>query len=275
MTKMLGMMQGRLTPPVDERIQSFPLGSWEQEFPKAAASGVDAIEWIYDSSSAGVNPIEILEGISKIRALSAEHRVYVRSLCADYFMDFPFVRATDADRAKSISRLTVLLGNARRAGVRRIVLPFVDSSAIYDASDRDAVVDSLARMLPAARAAEIELHLETSLAPDEFAALLARIRDPLVKVNYDSGNSASLGYRPAEEFAAYGDRIGSVHVKDRLLGGGTVPLGKGDADLDAVFRGLRRLNFGGDLVLQAARGQAGDEIAWARRNREFVARYLD
>ena len=199
----------------------------------------------------------------------------MRSLCADYFMDFTFVRATEPERTERIARLIWLLEQARQIGVTRMVLPFVDSSAVRDEADRAAVIDTLNRALPAARAAGIELHLETSLPPDEFAALLARIPDPLVKANYDSGNSSSLGYRPAEEFAAYGDRLASVHIKDRVLGGSTVPLGEGDADLDAVFAGLRRLNYSGDLVLQVARGEAGNEVARARRNREFVARYLN
>ena len=38
----------------------------------------------------------------------------------------------------------------------------------------------------------------------------------MIKVNYDSGNSASLGYDPTDEFAAYGERVGSVHIKDRV-----------------------------------------------------------
>jgi L-ribulose-5-phosphate 3-epimerase len=271
---MLGIMQGRLVPPVAGRIQAFPRETWAQEFPNAVAAGLDAIEWIYDAYGVGANPLDTSDGIGAIQALSAEHNVAVRSLCADYFMDFTFVRATEPERTERIDRLIALLGQARQIGVARMVLPFVDSSAVRDEADRSAVIDTLNRALPAARAAGIELHLETSLPPDEFAALLARIPDPLVKANYDSGNSSSLGYRPAEEFAAYGDRLGSVHIKDRVRGGTTVPLGQGDADLDAVFAGLRRLNYSGDLVLQVARGAAGDEVALARRNREFVARHL-
>jgi hexulose-6-phosphate isomerase len=116
----------------------------------------------------------------------------------------------------------------------------------------------------------VELHLETSLAPEPFADLLARLPHPSVKVNYDSGNSASLGYRPREEFGAYGARVGSVHIKDRLLGGSTVPLGSGDADFAALFRCLDDVAYQGDFVLQVARGVGGDEVAWARHNRGFL-----
>jgi len=271
---LLGIMQGRLLPPMEGRFQSFPRGRWAEEFPNAAAAGLGAIEWIYDSYGVGANPIENDPGIESVLELSRIHKVAVRSICADYFMDFTFVRATDFERTERIENLVWLLGQARRLGVTRIVLPFVDNSALRDDDDRAAAIDTLQRALPSAETAGIELHLETSLAPEEFAALLARIPHPLVKANYDSGNSSSLGYRPAEEFAAYGDRLGSVHIKDRVLHGGTMPLGQGDADLDAVFAGLRRLNYSGDFILQVARATPGDEVAWARQNRVYVERYL-
>jgi hexulose-6-phosphate isomerase len=96
----------------------------------------------------------------------------------------------------------------------------------------------------------------------------------LLKVNYDSGNSASLGYSVVEEFAAYGDRIGSVHIKDRVRDGGTVPLGQGDADFPALFAELKRLGYANNFVLQVARGLPGDEVSWARNNASFVAGHL-
>ena len=152
--------------------------------------------------SSGANPIQTDAGIESILQLSRAHGVAVRSMCADYFMDFTFVRAADTERAERIAHLAWLLEQARRIGVTRMVLPFVDQSAIRDEADRAAVIDTLQRALPVAEGAGIELHLETSLGPADFAALLARIPHPFVKVNYDSGNSSSLGYRPAEEFAA-------------------------------------------------------------------------
>ena len=271
----LAIMQGRLLPPVEGRIQAFPREQWEREFPHAASAGLGAIEWIYDTYGLGANPLESAEGVARIGRLSREHGVGVRSICADYFMDFALVRATDRQRAERLAQLEWHLGQAKLLGVTRIVLPFVDQSAIGDAADREAATDAIHRALPAAQAAGIELHLEASLAPGDFALLLAGLPHPCVKVNYDSGNSSSLGYKPAEEFAAYGARVGSVHVKDRVRNGGTVPLGQGDADLDTLFACLRGLDYAGDIVLQVARGTSGDEIAWARHNRAFVERYLN
>ena len=124
--------------------------------------------------------------------------------------------------------------------------------------------------MPFAEETGVELHLETSLGPAEFARLLDGVPNPNLKVNYDSGNSASLGYAPADEFAAYGDRIGSVHIKDRVLNGGTVPLGTGDTDFPALFSGLEKIRYQGDFTLQVARGIPGDEVAWAKQNVAWV-----
>ena len=272
---MLGVMQGRLSPPSEGRFQSFPREQWAAEFPRAASAGIEAIEWIYDVRGRDANPLASDQGIERISQNCVTHGVVVRSICADYFMERAFVRATAAERQQRLTDLLWLIERARRLGVQRIVLPFVDQSAIRDEADCDAVVETLHCALPCARACGIELHLETSLAPAPFAELLDRVRDPRVRVNYDSGNSSSLGYLPAEEFAAYGNRLGGVHIKDRLLGGGTVPLGSGNADLPAVFGGLRQHGYRGDFILQAAREAEGEEVELARRNLALLRRWLD
>ena len=194
----------------------------------------------------------------------------VRSLCADYFMEKPLLRATDDEIADRTNTLVWLLGRCAMLGITRVVLPFVDASRINSDGELRDVVTVLKRLVPALEETGVELHLETSLAPRPFAELLARLPDSLVKVNYDSGNSASLGFAPRVEFASYGSRIGSVHIKDRVLGGGTVPLGTGDADLDALFDCLDEVGYRGDFVLQVARGRAGDEVNWAIANCERV-----
>ena len=91
-------------------------------------------------------------------------------------------------------------------------------------------------------------------------------------VNYDIGNSAALGFDPTEEFVAYGNRIMNVHVKDRPLGGTTVPLGEGDANLALVFQLLNDYSYEGNYILQAAR--SGNEISLAKHNLKFVNNYL-
>jgi hexulose-6-phosphate isomerase len=65
-----------------------------------------------------------------------------------------------------------------------------------------------------------------------------------------------------------------VHIKDRVYGGTTVPLGTGSVDFNSLFEGLDRLGYDGDLILQVARGAAGDEVQWARSNAAFVRAFV-
>lgn len=266
----IGIMQGRLLPPLEGKIQSFPRERWRDEFRLAAAAGLAAIEWIYDVAGCEENPIVTDRGIAEMKTLGAQHGVEVRSLCADYFMDLPLLRADAPQVEERTEVLMWLLGRCSRAGIDRIVLPFVDSSQITTDAELLIVVGILDRVLPVANTAGVELHLETSLDPVRFARLLALLPHPEIKVNYDSGNSASLGFAPAIEFREYGHRVGSIHMKDRVKGGTTVPLGIGDADFPSLFRCLRDIAYHGDIVLQVARGTDGDEVEWSRQNLEYV-----
>jgi hexulose-6-phosphate isomerase len=159
-------------------------------------------------------------------------------------------------------------------GINRIVLPFVDASAIRSPIDAEAVVRGINGLGGLIDSTNVELHLEADLPPSDFAALLARLGHSRVKVNYDSGNSASLGYKPKDEFAAYGTRVGSVHLKDRRLRAGTVPLGDGDTDFDGLFDALTAVRYGGDFILQVARGIEGDELDWTRGNVRVCRRMM-
>jgi L-ribulose-5-phosphate 3-epimerase len=270
----IGIMQGRLVPPMDGRIQCFPRERWADEFALAALAELDCIEWIYDSYGADANPLATDAGVDAIKALSARHGVQVLSVCADYFMDRPLVRASRTELDERLGTLFWLMRRCQLLGMNRLVLPFVDASRIDTDAELDSVISALERTLPVAEETGIEIHLETSLAPVRFSELLGRLPHPMLKVNYDSGNSSSLGYHPRDEFAAYGGRIGSVHVKDRIRGGPTVPLGTGDADLPALFDCLKTVGYSGDLILQVARDAPGNEIAWAKRNRASVLDHL-
>jgi L-ribulose-5-phosphate 3-epimerase len=262
----LGIMQGRLLPPEEQRFQSFPRQRWRDEFALAAAAGLDTIEWIYDAYGEDINPLVTDEGTQELKRLCAAHQVGVESVCADWFMDFPLV-GVDAETAKPRwQRLAWLMKRCAALNINRIVVPFVDASAIRVDEDAAMAAAGINSLSEAIDATNVELHLETSLPPLKFAELLHLLRHPRVKVNYDAGNSASLGYRPAEEFGAYGSRVGSVHLKDRRLGAGSVPLGEGNTDFGELFDALSKIGYGADFILQVARGPEGDELEWARHN---------
>lgn len=273
----LGIMQGRLSPPESGRFQCFPRNSWREEIARARTAGLDYIEWIYDDFGSSANPIATDEGIAELEALKTKYGIQTPAICADWLMDFPILRCDENERKQRERKLHDLLHLGKKIGASRVVLPFVDASAIKTDEEKAIVIRALERALSASEKTGVEMHLEADLGPRDFAQFLAQIPHPMIRVNYDTGNSSGLGYIAHDEFAAYGDRIGSIHIKDRLRrpdgGVETKPLGRGSADFDDIFASIRAIGYDGGLTLQVARGEAGDELNWAKQQIEFVRRY--
>jgi hexulose-6-phosphate isomerase len=246
-------MQGRLSPPIDGRIQAFPLNCWREEFVNASELGFSSIEWIWESPL-NVNPLWSDGGRKELCAIASQTSVRVSFICADYFMEVPFVRMSATTLESNRRLLEGLIKCAADAGVQGIEIPCVDASELGNLADEDELAFAITPALGAAHRFGLEIGLETSLPPARFRALLERIGHPALKANYDTGNSAALGYDAGEEIDAYGQWINNVHIKDRMLHGSTVPLGTGNADIPRVLRLLEKAGYRGDFILQAARG---------------------
>jgi hexulose-6-phosphate isomerase len=229
------------------------------------------IEWIF-ADEWNTNPIWTEEGVGEIRRVIEASGVALHSVCADYFKDVPYLRASGEIRSVLASMLERLVVQTSLVGGKFIDLPFVDASRIEGRQEFPLVQEFLEPALAKAASLGITITLETSLGPADFRALLEYVNHPHLAVNYDTGNSASLGYNCAEEIDSYGTWIKTVHIKDRKLHGSTVPLGTGNADLPTFFRRLSDAGFDGPLVFQAAR--EGDELGNARKNIEYVTRLL-
>ena len=265
----IGVMQGRLLPKYQGRYQAHPVGYWKDEFSKAAELGLECIEFILDFNDAELNPLLRDDGPDEILLLSKKTGIKVSTVCADYFMAAPLHHSNEQIAAQSQSVLKRLLSNGKKLGLTDIVIPCVDQSRLIDNA---AIERFVARLRPLDEAAEksgINLTLESDLAPQPFAELLERFDSPRVTVNYDTGNSAALGYDPVEELACYGKKITDIHIKDRKLGGGSVLLGTGDAQFDRFFKALRPLNYRCPFIMQAYRDDEAlavfkQQLAWVR-----------
>lgn len=266
----IGIMQGRLLPPIDGRFQGFPAAQWRDEFPRAAAAGLACIEWIYEKPDENRNPLRDDNGIAEIKACAGTHGVAVQSICADYYMTEHLVHPDGSPNAANARHLDWLIGQAARLGAAYVVLPFVDSSSLRTPEQIAGATAVLRQAARTTRGHGVELHIECDLPPPALRAFLSSVGEQLVKANYDIGNSASLGYEPRQELPMIGAHLGSVHVKDRKRGGGTTPLGTGDADLTEAFRQIKAAGFDRWLVMQVARDEAIDHVEWAQRNRRTV-----
>lgn len=266
-------MQGRLSPPEDGRIQCFPCTTWRDEFARAVEAGIPAIEWIDDTYGESTNPLRTQHGIEEMLELMHIYDISIPSVCADSLMEKPFIRCTQTEQEERLQLLQHLLQQAKKIGARHVGIPFLDNSALRNEEEIYEAAQVLRNVLPILNDLDLELHLETSLNSDDFCIFLNAIGGDRVRVTYDTGNSAALGYSPRKEFAAYGDSIGSVHIKDRLLGGSTVDLGTGNTQFNIVQEELNRIEFDGLITLQAARGKPGEEVGHLRRCQSFCTQH--
>lgn len=260
MKNLVGVMQGRLLPKYKGRYQAHPVGYWQNEFAIAASLGLDLIEFVIDDEGIDTNPLMTDEGIKVVRNISEQTGVAVKSICADCFMNMPLHSADSAVAARSESYLKKIIVQSAKLSIGDIVIPCVDQSSLKSAEDFERLVSVLQANISLAEANGVNLSLETDLAPDAFCKLLDRFESKRITVNYDTGNSAAMGYSPKEEFEAYGNRISDIHIKDRKKGGSSAPLGTGDTDFDAVFECLSGIDYTGPFIMQAYRDDEGVEI---------------
>jgi L-ribulose-5-phosphate 3-epimerase len=271
MSNKIGVMQGRLVPKYQGRYQAFPVGMWQDEFKVAQEYGLDLIEFILDFNSAKENPILKEGGIEEIQTVIDKTGVTVETICADYFMTAPIHSKDNSVAEQSLKILGQLLTMAEQLRVTDIVIPCVDNSSLKDTKAIKRFVVKARTILERLENKQINLSLETDLAPQPLIELLDKFDSDRITVSYDIGNSASLGYDPHEEFAAYGEIISHLHVKDRILGGGSVILGTGDANISGVFELVEQYNFQGPIIFEAYRDDNGvkvfqEQLEWFHNN---------
>lgn len=249
----LGIMQGRLSPPKDNLIQHYPSKTWEKEFSYCSDLGLECIEWVFEYPNFDHNEIFNDKGIEKIKNVSQRYNVEVNSVVADYFMVNKLFREDKNNLEANIDILHKLLIQCKNANIPIIELPFVDSSSMKSDQDKKEVIENLIPLLDIASDYDIKISLETDLEPKSFKKFVDSFNRSNVYINYDMGNSSSLGFNPKEEIGEYGDKIINVHIKDRIFGGSTVPLGSGNTDFEIVFNALSSINYQHDFIFQSAR----------------------
>lgn len=255
MANRIGFMQGRLSPLVLGRIQAFPWDCWQKEFPAAQSLGLELMEWTLDQERLYQNPLMSAEGQLQIRYLCKEHRVSIPSLTGDCFMQAPFWKAHGQEKAALEKDFIAIAHACAKVDIKMVVVPLVDNGRLENQAQEDELIAFLLAQTGLFRELGLRIIFECDFVPSELARFIARLPEDTFGINYDIGNSAALGYNPHEEFAAYAARIVNVHIKDRVLGGTTVPLGTGNADIPAVFRLLRKADYRGHLIMQTARAK--------------------
>lgn len=270
----IGFMLGRLSPQVDGKIQAFPWENWRDEFAAAQKIGIHLMEWTLDHDRLAENPLMTAEGQAEIKALSAKHHVKVVSLTGDIFMQMPFWRVTGAAREQRLGEFEAVAQACANIGIRFIVVPLVDNGAMTTPDEEACVIAEFSKRAQWLKERDLAVVFECDYPARRLADFIAEFPQGRFGVNYDIGNSAALGYDSAEEIAAYFPRILNVHIKDRVLGGTTVPLGTGNAKLGATIADLVKRGYRGFYILQTARAADGDHAGVLAKYRAMAEGWI-
>lgn len=268
----IGIMQGRLSPMEGEAMQFFPKNNSMKEIGIVEDLGLEEVELVFDGADGyGHHILQSSETLGE--TLNAYH-VKANSILADFFVKYPL-------RKDNAFILSDIIKNCRNIGATIVEVPFIENSKIHP-SNRKEVIEALQSCFMIAGFCNVKIALETDLYPRQFRDLIDELSDaggtekfPLIGANFDAGNSAAAGHDPEQEIETLSDKIFNVHIKDRPLGGKTVPLGAGAVDFQKVLKSLDKVNYQGSLILQAARSVDGDEKKCVVGQIEFLKKHME
>jgi len=271
----IGYIQGRLVDPVEGKIQAFPCARWKDEFPVAQRNALTLIEWTIDDYLLEENPFCTDDGRQEIRHFLNTFHLRIESVTGDCFMQAPFWKCSGDAQVKLLDKLDLVIHSCAELGGMLIVMPLVDNGRLENPRQSRDLYKLLIGRHAKLQKSKVRIAFESDDPPERLSQFIADYPEDCFGINYDIGNSASLGFDPAEEMAAYSHRISNVHIKDRILGGATVPLGRGAAQFNQVFSGLKNANYSGNFILQTARAEDGNHEQTLVRYKEWTLRQLE
>ena len=246
-------MQGRLSPIVDGKIQTFPVNNWENEIKEASNIGFNLMEWTLDYDGLLKNPLMTKHGNYRITRLCNEFKIQIKSVTADCFMQKPFWKLSDDELFYHKKIFLKVVHACSSLGINIIVVPLVDNGSITNSNELKIFSEFISSNSELFLASKIKIAIESDFEPKKLAKFTNNFDSRIFGINYDTGNSAGLGFYPEDEFNAYHERIINIHFKDRVLGGATVPFGQGDTNFILLIKLINEINYDKNFILQGAR----------------------
>ncbi len=233
----LGLMQGRLLPPVRGHIQEFP-PNWDEELVLVDRLGLVGVEWLATSHRFFINPI-----LEK----GTFNEFPIISVCMDNLVhrqiDDPVI-------------LETIIRSCYDAGVRRFTIPLLEESSMISGERRNRFcnnMEAIGNMF-----SDAIFSFEAELHPEHLAEIVYMCDN--FRVTYDTGNTTSFGLDHVEYINRFTNRINNVHLKDRTFNAETVEPLTGDTDFETIFKALKSIGYDGNYVIQTARGETGKEV---------------
>ena len=265
----IGFMQGRLSPIENGMIQKFPLEQWHNELPIAKENNWKLMEWTIDNFSFDANPLIINNG-NNLKNIYEDFNISIDSITADFFMQSPFFLAdTDKGKEFELDKIKIVADSMSALNIKHIVLPLVDNgSMINNNISSEIVIDTLSSIFN--NYTNISFTFESDFEPVRLLNFIEDFKLNNVGINYDSGNSSSLGFNCEDELSTYMHLIKNCHLKDRIYKGTTMPFGEGDANLKQVLEIFMTSSYEGNFIIQGARSNNDEHIQILNQYRNFL-----
>ncbi len=263
-----GVMQGRLSPIIGNKIQAFPEKYWEKEFKEIKKVGLNFIEWTLDYKNIYKNPLLSIVGKKKIKFLSKKYSIKIKSITCDCFMQKPFWKIKKNQRI--LNYLKEIIASSGELNIKFIVIPLVDRGSIENITQAKNLINICKSFEKHLKQHKVKIVFESDFKPRILGKFIKKFNINYFGINYDIGNSASFDYDMNEEFQSYGKYISNIHIKDRKKFGNTVRLGNGNANFKKLFLNLKKIKYKGNLILQTARSKKNKHLEEIKINLNYI-----
>jgi len=270
----IGFMQGRLSPMIENTIQAFPWSYWRDEFKIANKNEFYLMEWTLDQNQLYENPLMTVDGQNEIKCLMECFNIKIPSLTGDCFMQKPFYKTFGKEQELLLVDLKNIIDASSKIGINNILIPLVDNGRLENSQQEESLLVGIKSITSLLKNRYMTISFESDYSCVKLLNFINHLDPLFFGITYDTGNSAALGFNPEKEIRAYGHRIMNVHIKDRIVGGSTVPLGAGSADIFLALDTLHKLGYSGNYILQTARAIDGDDIGVLCKYRDMVEKWL-
>ena len=264
----IGFMQGRLVDSEKKNaIQYFPSRNWKFEINIMNSLNFQIMEWTINSENIKKNHLFDKKKNKELKLFLKKKKIKIPSVTCDFFMQEPFFK--NKKFKKTLVNLKRVINYSKNVGVKYIVLPLVDFSSIENTYQEKFLISEL-KKISKYLGPNQKILFEIDYPPNKIIEFIKRLNTKF-GINYDTGNSASLGYSFEEE-KKYFKYVKNIHIKDRYFRGHTVRLGKGDFDFKKFFLYLKKIKYNKNLILQTAR--AKDNIKEILINKKFIENFI-
>ena len=266
-------MQGRLSY-TNGKIQQFPSKIWGKEFKIANNNKYKLMEWTIDTQTINYNPLMTKRGISRILLLKKKYKIEIVILTCDYVMQKPFWNMVGNKKQIYYEKFLKIIDQASLIGIKKIIVPLVDNSSLKNKQEEAKLIFYMKSLKKRLKINDQQILFEIDYNPQKTKRFIEKFDKSTFGINYDTGNSAGLGFDSNDEFKLYGKYIKNIHIKDKFLNGETVRLGSGDADFYKIFNNLKKISYKNILILQTARSKTNKHVHELNMNYSFLNNIL-